>query len=156
MPKVKTKKISEEKELATKQLFGVHFPADSHDLECLLWLFRTAPALQKNPFDWVCAGQRAWSPYTGESRFHFAKILGQSLIKKKFEWHDWSSGAIESFCEHEQTAISGPGGTSKSTSAAFYAWLFYLCAPFDSAVPIASTTIPAAKKRIWKSVVDFY
>lgn len=155
MPKVKTKKIAPVKERQTKEICGVHFPATAHDLECVLWLFQKAPILPVNvEFDFE--NGLIHGRYNGAGRFAHAKTLGQALLGKHFEWHNWSEAAVTSFSEHEQTAISGPGGTSKSTSAAFYAWLFYLCAPFDSAVLIASTTIPAAKKRIWKSIVDFY
>jgi hypothetical protein len=152
MPKVKTKKISNER----KVICGVSFPSDCNDLECLLWLFQWARTLPiGKDFKWTQNEIEIFGTYAGSGRFEHAKQIGQALLPE-FEWHDFSEAAVESFSSHEQTAITGPGGTAKSTSAAFYTWLFFLCAPFDTVIPINSTTIPAAKRRIWKPIVEFY
>ncbi len=143
-------------EQKTRTIDGVRFPDFWPDITCLLWLFRNAPTLSKNPFAWSCFGQPADQPWTGTGRFKYAKIIDQAYFQKSFEYHDWSEAATDSFCSYEQTAITGCGGSSKSTSAGAYAWKFYQCDPLRTAVLIASTTYAAAKKRIWKNVSGFY
>lgn len=95
-------------------------------------------------------------PYEGEGRFEHFKILVQMCFPKSFEWHDWSEKAARAFCENKSVAICGCGGSSKSTTGAMYALFWYLAAPNDSAVLVASTTIDSAKKRIWKNIRQYY
>lgn len=74
------------------------------------------------------------------------------LIRPSFEWQDWSMAVDQKFSNNTRSAICGGGGSSKSYTAGDYALKFYMCAPKITAVVIASTTIEAARKRIWKSV----
>lgn len=62
----------------------------------------------------------------------------------------------EMACESQWAAICGCGASSKSTTIADYALKFWMCAPTDSAVIIASKTIDSAKKRIWREIARFY
>lgn len=139
-----------------KRIDGVAFDPTWPDLTCLFWLFRYAPVLSKNPLAWTFQGKEADRPWTGTSRFTYAQAIDEMLFHNSFQYHDWSIAATEAFCDHEQTAIVGAGGSSKSTSAAAYALKFYLCDPLRSAVLIFSTTYSAAKKRIWKNTSSFY
>src|SRR6185369_7287886 len=72
------------------------------------------------------------------------------------EWHGFSEAVVRKACESEWLAISGCGTSSKSTSLALYALEFWMAAPLDSAVLIASKTIESAKKRIWREVSRYY
>lgn len=129
---------------------------------CHLFLFYWGNQLAENPY-WRPAGSVPGmkgydyeSPYSGEGRFEHFKILCQIFFPKSFEWQDWSEKACRAFCSKQHIAICGCGGSSKSTSAAAYAFFWLLAAPNDSAVLIASTTIDAAKKRIWKNIRQYY
>lgn len=143
---------------SVKTICGVQFPAAWTDLHCLLWLFHFGNKLSQDPY-WRPAGAidtcPSARPYVGGGRLDHARQYIQ-LVHKKFEFHRYSETAIQAFCENEQTAICGAGGTSKSASAAMYAEPWYLCAPNDSAVLEISTTLDGAKKRIWKNTSSNY
>lgn len=142
-----------------KIVSGVTFPDNYLPLHCELYLFLMAPKFEADPF-WRPQGaldsNPSKQPYVGEGRFEHAFKLGKMLFPKTFEWQDYSIAAMQSFCGAPHSSITGAGGTSKSNSAAFFAILWLLCAPDDSAVLIASTTIEAAKKRIWKPLRQYY
>lgn len=135
-------------------LDGVTFPPETSLFHAHLALFKYAPRLLADPF-WRPSGIPSQSPYTGKGRPYHARIMAE-MLGLKFEWHDFSEKAVAAYSENEQTAICGGGGTTKSTSAGFYAFFFWLCSIEDTAVLIASTSIDAAKRRIWKNVLEFY
>lgn len=143
-----------------KIIDGVLFPIDWPDLVCLFWLFKHSPKLQQRDLVWGIEGKPAievpLGSYTGLGRFSYSKSIAQMLFPKLMEWQDWSEKAVQTFCENESTAITGCGGSSKSTSAGLYGWQFYQCDPLNSAVLIVSTTLDSAKKRIWKNINIFY
>lgn len=123
-----------------------------------MWLFLWAPKLpvgQKFEDKDTYPGHIINGAYTGEGRYSHLKLLVQALVPK-FEFQDWSERALQSFCEYEQTAMTGCTASGKSTCAAIYALIWYACAPYDSAVLIASTTITASKMRIWKPLSEFF
>lgn len=142
-----------------KIVSGVTFPDHFQDLHCQLYLFLFGNKMAADPY-WRPAGaldpSPAPQPYDGEGRFEHCKNLGIMLFPKSFEWNEWSTAAVRAFCENEQVAITGCGGSGKSTAAGFYAFIWFLAAPHDSAVLIASTTIEMAKKRIWKNIRQYY
>lgn len=145
----------------TKKIIdGVFFPQEWPDLACLFWMFKHAPTLQQRDVVWSIDDKPVievpLGTYTGLGRFTYSKLIAQMLFPKMMEWHDWSERAVQTFCENEQTAISGCGGSSKSTSGGLYGWQFYQCDPLNSAVLIVSTTLDSAKKRIWKNINIFY
>ncbi len=142
---------------------GVSFPPDWNDVVCLLWLFRFAPLLQKDPH-WrpvgSLDGNPSPKPWLGTGRYQYCEQLIKFLLPK-FEFQDYSIRCLKALCEasfsdQPETAISGGGGTSKSTATAIYVILFWMCCPEGTAVLIASTTIAAALQRIWKNVSEFY
>lgn len=140
-----------------KLVSGVSFPENYTEFQCQLYLFYFGNKLAADPYWRPEKSQNpSATPYTGEGRFEHFYILGKMLFPKSFEWHDWSIKASRVFCENKNSAITACGGASKSTTAALYALLWYLAAPNDSAVLIASTTIDAAKKRIWKNIRQYY
>ncbi len=117
-------------------------------------LFLAAPKWQKNPERAKFNGQSV--QYTGQGRFEHSKIISQILYPKAFEWHEWSETIGEMACESAWAAICGCGASSKSTTIADYALKFWMCAPTDSAVILASKTIDSAKKRVWREVSRYY
>lgn len=129
-----------------KFICGKPFPFDMPDLVCHLNLFLLAPSYQK----------KSMTNYTGSGRSEHSKIISQILWPKAFEWHDWSSLIDESACEHSRLAITGCGASSKSTTLGAYALKWWMAAPTESAVIIASKTIESAKRRIWKYVARYY
>lgn len=133
---------------------GIRFSPGVNVFQAQLMLFRCAPRFEKDPF-WRPSGKKAEHPYTGMGRAAHARILAE-MLQLKFEWQDFSTKAIKTFSENRETAICGGGGTSKSTAAGLYGFLFWLCAIDDTAILIASTSIDAARKRIWKNINEFY
>src|SRR5260370_2085655 len=151
------------KEPTSKVISGVVFNARVPDLSCLLWLFLYAPILVHEPF-WRPDGAAAGTlhpddkeqPYTGSGRFEHARLFSEIVWPRGFEFHDWSERDIHAFCEYDQVAISGGGGTGKSADAALYSLVYYACCPYETPIPIVSTTIQQAKKRIWKMIFSLY
>lgn len=147
--------------MAIRIVSGVEFPDNWTPFMCQLFLFYFGNELAANPY-WRPSGSvpgmpsSSVVPYEGEGRFEHFKNLAQMWFPKSFEWHEWSEKAGRAFCEKKHIAITGCGGSGKSTTAALYALFFLLAAPNDSAVLIASTSIDAAKKRIWKNVRQYY
>lgn len=141
-----------------KQICGVFFPSIAHDLLCHLTLFRWAPKLVLDPlWRWKEAIDiNNPQPYMGEGRYEHARFIDAFLWKEEFEYHRYSEEHMRAFCEDPAVAITGGGGTSKSTSVAAYALKFHWCAPDVSAVLIASTTIEAAERRVWKEILRLY
>lgn len=142
---------------------GVEFPSNLKitPFQAELFLFYYGNQLAANPY-WRPKGSvpgmlgSSDIPYTGDGRFEHFKNIAQALFPKTFQWHDWSEKAGRAFCENRSVAICGAGGSGKSTTAGLYALIWMLAAPNDSAVLIASTSIDAAKKRIWKNIRQYY
>lgn len=138
---------------------GVTFSGAWNLFDCHRFMFLFGPKLEADPF-WRPAGtiepNPAPQPYTGGGRFEHAVALGKMLFPKSFEWNDWSMAAMRSFCDGPHSAVTGCAGSSKSTTAALFAFLWMLASPDESAVLIVSTSIEAAKKRIWKPLQGYY
>jgi hypothetical protein len=124
------------------------------DLRCHLALFAIAPKWQAEPEKAKLFGQPV--TYAGLGRFDHAKIISKILFPKAYEWHPWAELIVRSACEQDWLAICGCGASSKSTSIGMYALIWWMAAPTDSAVIIASKTIDSAKKRIWREVARYY
>lgn len=133
---------------------GVRFPANWNPLQAQLALFRFAPRFAIEPY-WRPSGTPSEHPYTGLGRAAHARVIAE-MLQLPFEWHDFSTRAIDAYSNNRETAICGGGGTTKSTSAGLYAFEFWACAVECSGVLIASTSIDAAIRRIWKNVSTFY
>jgi hypothetical protein len=133
---------------------GVTFPAGTHMLTAQLALFRYAPKLLLDPY-WRPSGKQSESPYTGFGRHQHSMIITE-MLRPNFEWNPLAVAFDQAFCENQRTAICGGGGTSKSWTAGDYGFKFWLCAMDETAVVMASTSIDAARKRIWKSTSTAY
>src|SRR6266404_5489380 len=129
---------------------GVPFPAEWPDLLCHLQLFLKAPELQKNPENLIANGKPCI--YTGEGRFHHSKTISKILWPKSFEWHNWATKIDRAACESDYLCVTGCGASSKSTTIGGYALKFWMAAPLETGVLIASKTIDNSKKRIWREV----
>lgn len=164
--KSRPRKIRQEKFMAKSksddrpQVDGVVFPKGTSFFHAQLALFRLSPRMIIDPYfrpdAWFgekCG--RADQPYTGAGRHQHSRILTE-LLRPDFEWHGWSIAADQAFCENQRTAISGGGGSSKSWTAGDYAFKFWMCAADITAVVIASTSVDAARRRIWKSINAAY
>lgn len=134
------------KEKSLKFISGFEFPYDMPDLLCHLQLFLKAPELLKE----------GSSIYTGEGRVEHAKIIAQILWPKQFQWSPWSQQIVAAACDADYLCITGCGASSKSTSIGMYALEWWMAAPTESAVIVASKTIESAKKRIWREVARLY
>lgn len=157
--------MSKQKSDAKPVIDGVKFPVGTTMFHAQLFLFRIAPMLQKKPLwrpvlrdgIWDCSDSdfEAVAPYTGLGRHQHSRILTE-MLRPNFEWNPWAVDADRAFCENQRTAVVGAGGSSKSYTAGDYAWKFWLCAAYETAVVVASTSIDAARKRIWKSISTAY
>lgn len=139
--------------------YGVQVPDNWSRFHALQFVFYWGNKLAANPYDHPTPDGkmvRSVTAYTGEGRFEHFKELVQLVFPKSFEWNDWAEQAGRAFCENSHVSISGCAGSGKSTTAAMYALMWLLVAPANSAVLIASTTIDAAKKRIWKNIRQYY
>lgn len=132
---------------------GIPFPAEWPDLLCQLQLFLKAPEFQRTENLIVNGESRI---YTGQGRFEHSQIISKILWPKAFEWHSWSEQVDRKACESQYLAVSGCGASSKSTTIGAYALKFWMCAPLESAVLMASKTIDNSKKRIWREVARLY
>lgn len=140
----------------TEQLIvdGVRFPPGTSLFKAHLALFRFAPQLQKEPH-WRPSGKISENAYSGLGRQDHCRKLSE-ILKLPFEWHDFSIDAIDAFSNNKETSICGGGGTTKSTAAGLYALFFWMCCMEETAVLVASTSIDAARRRIWKNISTFF
>ncbi len=142
-----------------KVAYGVSFSDKWTPFQIELFLFYYGNQLAEKPYrhpqpdgTWIISE----SPYSGEGRFEHFRSLVTMVFPKSLQWNDWAEKAARAFCENNHVGLVGCAGSGKSAVAGMYALFWLLAAPNDSAVLIASTTIDAAKKRIWKNVRQYY
>jgi hypothetical protein len=112
-----------------------------------LYFFKNAPALQDGTLIPRKGG------YVGEGRMWHAQKLCQLLLGKSFDMHEWTVDQLQLFCDFNISTVAGPAAGGKTTTAAIFALLFWLCDPLDSAVIVTSTTLQGLKKRIWGEIL---
>ena len=95
------------------------------------------------------------TPYIGNGRHHYSMLITQ-MQRPDFQWNPWAVKADQAFCENPHSCVVGSGGSSKSFTAGDYAFKFWQGAPHETAVVVISTSIDAARKRIWKSIAQAY
>lgn len=80
--------------------------------------------------------------------------------KTRFEWNPWAEQMMRQCCEtyeiSEFLAVSGCSSSGKSHSGAAWIWVNWLADPENTLGMVTSTSIAAAKRRIWKSMVQLY
>jgi hypothetical protein len=139
---------------------GIPFPVEWPDLFCQLQLFLNAPKFQLEPENIIIRGQQY--VYSGTGRFEHSRNISKILWPKSFQWHDWSEKVDRKACETSSLSsnglfcATGCGASSKSTTLGGYALKFWMAAPLDTAVLMASKTIDNSKKRIWREVARLY
>lgn len=136
----------------------MQFPAAWPVWICQLWLFRFSIRFVEDPYwrpEGTLDGNPSKTPYTGMGRHQHSRIVTE-IQRPSFEWNPWAVEADSDFCANQRSALCGGGGSSKSFTAGEYGRKFQQCAPECSAVVIASTSIDAARKRIWKSTSTGY
>lgn len=93
---------------------------------------------------------------TGEGRFHHLRKIVE-MLWPDFEWHDWSELLLREFCSGERhITVSGCSGSGKSTCAAIYVLVWWLCDYENSLVCVTSTSVTMSARRIWGQITQFY
>lgn len=116
-----------------------------------LWFFKNAPGLIDGS---VSSGKGA---YTGEGRLWHAKKLAHLLMGKGLlDMHDWTEEQFDLFSHYQWSTVGGPAAGGKTTAAAAYALMFWMCDPLESAVIVTSTTVPGLRKRIWGEIMRLW
>ncbi len=80
--------------------------------------------------------------------------------KQRVEWNPWMEKMLRECCEtyeeDEYLAVAGCSSSSKSFGGAVWVWVNWLADPENTLGLVSSTSIQAAKKRIWRSIVQLY
>lgn len=99
----------------------------------------------------------------GLSRFgHFREITNllwnnpESGSFKRYTWGPWGARMVREMCEEPELGVAGCGSAGKSDPAALYAIISYITDPTHTLVIVMSTSIKEAKKRIWKTVLEYW
>lgn len=98
--------------------------------------------------------------YEGPGRYHHAVNAANAIWRQKgkeeFVWHPWMEEDLRAYCESDEVIITGPASGGKTTAAAMFAVLFWICSPNDTACIITSTTRDGLRRRIWSEIRKFY
>lgn len=91
---------------------------------------------------------------------HFWRIVellwGPRNKRKHFVIHPWAIKMIAEACRHQYLGVAGAGNIGKSDCFALWAIVNWMCDPVNTMVIVTSTTMGAARKRIWGSIVDYF
>lgn len=80
----------------------------------------------------------------------------ESGSMKRCIWNTWANRMFRKMCEESELSIAGPTSAGKSDPAALYSVVSYTTDPTHTLVLVMSTTIAGAKKRIWKTVREYW
>ncbi len=69
------------------------------------------------------------------------------------ERHEWADQTIKACCSEEYVALGGSAGSGKSYTLAAFGIVQWLCAPAETLVLITSTSLTAARMRVWGAVI---
>lgn len=75
---------------------------------------------------------------------------------KRCIWNPWANRMFQKMCEEREVGIAGPTSAGKSDPAALYGVVSYATDPTHTLVLVMSTTIAGAKKRIWKTLREYW
>lgn len=99
----------------------------------------------------------------GLGRFgHFKRIVDllwnnkDTDSRKRYTWGPWGERMIYEMCEEPELGVAGCANAGKSDPAALYAVVSYITDPTHTLVLVLSTTIKEAKKRIWKTLKEYW
>ena len=74
----------------------------------------------------------------------------------KFVWNPWSDKMLRKACEWQELGVAGCTSAGKSGPFALWPLYNYIADPTHTLVLIMSTTLGGAKKRIWKTLREFW
>lgn len=97
----------------------------------------------------------------GRGRFNHFKTIVDAIWNRphsprKFIWSPWAEAMLEEACENQYLSVAGAASCGKSDSFALWAVVQYLCNPANTLVLVTSTTLREARRRVWKSIVEFW
>jgi hypothetical protein len=75
---------------------------------------------------------------------------------RKVVRNDWTNTMSEGMIYNRYASLAGSGSSGKSDSMAVYGIVNYMAAPLTTKVLLTSTTLTAAKLRVWKSVSELW
>lgn len=84
-----------------------------------------------------------------EAFWQIADILWNRGERPLFERHKWADMTVKTCIREKYCSFGGSAGSGKSYTLAGYAIVEWLCAPADTIVLLTSTTLTAARTRIW-------
>lgn len=97
------------------------------------------------------------------ANFLFAKEHNPDIVSP-LDWNPWTTQICRVLCDGDSSlgftgyptyaGITGPASSSKTYSVALYSFLMWLSSPVRTKVVVSSTSIQAAKNRIWGDVVS--
>jgi hypothetical protein len=76
--------------------------------------------------------------------------------QKRFVWNPWANRMLRKAFEHKELGVAGPTSAGKSDPFALYAAAMYSIDPTHTLVFVMSTTIAGAKRRIWKTLREYW
>lgn len=76
--------------------------------------------------------------------------------KQKVEWNPWLEKLLEEACEWNYLAVAGCSSSSKSFGGAIFALVNWLSDPEHTLCLVTSTSVSAARKRIWRSITQLW
>lgn len=125
--------------------YGIKWLGNYNDLQIELFCFRKGTASM--------GGQEDDRPY------HFkqiVKMLWGPRSKKHYVWDPWTDRMLDGACSQKYLWLSGCAQSRKSTFAAVWANVNWLCAPETTLVLVASTGLSEARRRIWGQVEEYF
>jgi len=75
---------------------------------------------------------------------------------RKVVRNDWTNDMTTGMIYNRYCALAGSGSSGKSDSMAVYGIVNYMASPLNTKVLLTSTTLTAAKLRVWKSVSELW
>lgn len=76
--------------------------------------------------------------------------------QKRFVWNAWANRMLRKAFDYKELGVAGPTSAGKSDPFALYAVGMYSIDPTHTLVLVMSTTIAGAKRRIWKTLREYW
>jgi hypothetical protein len=85
---------------------------------------------------------------------HFQNVLAK--VAPWFQNNPWSDQMFRSMCENQNNIFTGCAAAGKTTAAAVFGFIYWLCCPIGTSVILSSTTGKMVRKRCWPIVQQCY
>lgn len=127
--------------------YGMQFPEGISDLDIELWCY--------------AHDQREEQQDGRLTRFdHFKNAVDLSWnvegSSRRVIWNEWTERMLKAMIYNKFTGLAGAGSSGKSDAAALFAIVDWLSAPTERMFLVCSTTLAAARGRIWKSISELW